>query len=192
MIKMTYKGATTSYDVEVNAIKENVVEIRSTLNIPVMEVGFTLNNGIESFDYSAYKTLYRQQDGSLQYSNNGEKWEEPTKTVIVSVIWDDNDDKAGKRPESVRCSVLDNEKAVGKITLKPKTDWQHIYKNVPVSHVYSIVPEQIDRYDLEVVGTTATYTIVKPYEPDVDTQISDLNDMVAELDERVYALEGGK
>lgn len=191
MLRMTYLEATTSYDVEINAIKENVIEVSSTTIIPVMETGFTLTDGTEVYDYSLYKTLYRKMDGKLQYSNNGEVWSEPTKVVTIMADWEDDEDILDRRPDSVKVTILDNEQAIGNITLKAKNDWMQIYKDVPVSHTYTIVPKDVDGYTKEVEDTTVVYTVDRPYEPSVDEQLSELTDMVTELDERVYALEEG-
>lgn len=188
-MKLTYIGEPISYDVDISAIKTNVIQAKGSTLIP-KETGFTLvDDNMNEYDYSAYSTLYRTIEGGYQYSNNGEVWVEPTKIVIVQAIWNDGEDAKGTRPSSVKVGVFDNEQSIGNVTLNAKNNWSKMYENVPQSHVYTITAPDCTGYDKTIIDTTVTYDIQQAYEPTVEEQLEELTDMVIDLDERVYALE---
>lgn len=189
-MKLTYIGEAISYDVEIKAIKSNVLQVTGA-GLMMKESGFILNDGIYDYDYSAYSTLYRTVTGGYQYSNDGEVWIEPTKAVLVSAEWNDRDDEKKTRPSSVKITVFDNQQSIGAVTLNAKNEWSKEYSNVPESHEYTISAPEISGYTREVSDTTVTYSIVQPYEPSVENQLEELMAAVIDLDERVYNLEGG-
>lgn len=190
-MKLTYIGEAISYDVEVSAIKDNVVQVVGN-GLMMRETGFTLSDGVNEYDYSAYNTLYKTVDRGYQYSNDGSVWVEPTKSVTVEAVWSDGGNDRGTRPSSVKVSVFDNETSIGSVTLNPKNNWTKVYENVPESHTYSITAPNVDGYTKEVEDTMVIYSVQPPYEPSVTEQLSELTDMVIDLDERVYALEEGE
>ena len=190
-MQLTYIGETTPYEVQVNAIKNNVIEVLG-VGLPMRETGFTLFDGEFTYDYSAYSTLYRTVGEGFQYSNDGEIWVEPTKSVTVQITWMDDDDILGLRPSSVKVTVTDGGSTVGTVTLKESNNWTKVYTDVPVSHDYEVSAPEVEQYNMSVVGTYITYAVEMPYEPTVEEQLEELTDMVIELDERVYVLEGGE
>lgn len=189
-MKLVYVGTKTKYEVEVKAIKANVLEVDGDL--PMKEVGFTLidDDKIE-YDYTAYRTLYRSVEGGYQFSNDGEVWDEPTKTVTVAAAWNDKDDYEGLRPESVTVRVFDGEIFIEDVILCEENEWKKDYDDVPESHTFAVEAVDVDNYEMAVSGTTVTYTMEAPYEPSTDEVIGELTDMIIELDERVSALEEG-
>lgn len=189
IMKLTYIGESISYDVDIAAIKTNVIQALGS-NLIAKETGFMLTDDAgNEYDYSAYSTLYRTVDGGFQFSNDGEVWVEPTKNVIVNIIWMDDDNILKLRPSSVKVNVFDNEQSIGTVTLNDKNNWTKIYENVPVSHEYTVTAGNINQYERIISGTTITYAIDQPYEPTIEEQLEELTDFVTELDERVYALE---
>lgn len=189
-MKLIYAGTTTQYMVDVAAIKGNVIQVLGSL--PMKEKGFKLidDEGTE-YDYSKFKTLYREVEGGYQYSNDGETWEEPTKEVTVAVDWHDDNNKEGYRPGMVTVTVIDGDTAIDNLRLSESNNWQKTYTDVPVSHVYTITASNIANYKLTVNETTADYELETPKEPTVEEMLAELTNIVLELDERVYALEGG-
>lgn len=188
-LKLTYVDTSISYDVEVAAIKSNVIQVTGD-KLVMKESGFTLVDEADNeYDYTAYSTLYRTVDKGFQYSNDGEVWVEPTKTVTVQVTWVDDENTKKTRPSSLKIEVFDNEESIGTVALNAKNSWTKTYENVPVSHEYTITAPEVDGYDREINGTYVNYSIQQAYEPTVDEQLSELTDMVVDLDERVYALE---
>ena len=189
-MKLTYIGEAISYDVEIKAIKSNVLQVTGP-GLMMKETGFILNDGVNDYDYSAYSTLYRTVNYGYQYSNNGEIWVEPTKTVTVSAEWNDDGDIRGVRPSSVKVSVFDNETSIGTVTLNAKNEWTKEYVNVPESHIYTISAPDVNEYTRDIENTTVIYNMVRPYEPSVAEQLDELTNAIIDLDERVYNLEGG-
>ena len=189
-MKLTYKGEKTQYEVSVQAIKINVLEVDG--NLPMKEKGFILTDedGVE-YDYTAYKTLYRAITGGYQFSNNGEVWDEPTRTITVSILWRDADDAEGYRPESVPVVVRDGETIIDEILLSDENEWMNQYPDVPESHDYSVEADDIVNYNLEISGTTVTYSLEAPLEPTMEEMMSELMDYCIDLDERVSAREEG-
>ena len=189
-MKLTYIGEAVSYDVNVKAIKVNVIEVTGS-NLVMKESGFTLTDDAHNvYDYSAYSTLYRTVINGFQYSNDGSIWIEPTKTVYVQANWEDGGNTE-LRPSSVKVSVFDNEQSVGNTTLNEKNNWTKVYENVPSSHYYTITAPDVKGYDKAINGSYVTYSIPMPYEPSYEEQLEELNAAVIDLDERVYELEGG-
>ena len=163
-MKLIYLGESISYDVDIAAIKINVIQALGASLIP-KESGFTLIDDMgNEYDYSAYSTIYRTIEGGYQYSNNGEIWVEPTKEIIIQVFWNDNNDEEKKRPSSIKLDVFDNEEAIGTVTLNAKNNWTKKYENVPFSHNYTIMAPDCKGYEKYVMGTTVAYNLIYPEE----------------------------
>lgn len=80
MLKMNYIGGSTVYPVEFSTISNNVVELKG--DFPVLTTGFALSrpDHDDSWDYSAYTTIYREIDGGAQFSNDGSIYTPPEPT----------------------------------------------------------------------------------------------------------------
>lgn len=190
-MKLIYAGTSTQYEVELTAIKSNVIQVIGSL--PMKEKGFKIidNEGNE-YDYSAFKTLYKNVEGGYQYSNDGEVWTEPTKEVIVSIQWDDDGNMEGLRPNSVTVTVVDNDTVIEKLKLSETNSWSKTYEGVPESHQYLLKVPSVDDYTYTIQDTLVTYSLEKAKEPTVEEMLKELTNMVLDLDERVHKLEGGK
>ena len=70
MLKLKYIGLKTEYDVEFSNLTKNIVQIKGTL--PANTNGFTLSRAgkDDNWDYSGYKTIYRELDGVIKFSND--------------------------------------------------------------------------------------------------------------------------
>ena len=187
---LKYIGVPETYSATIMAVESNVVQV-SGPSLTMHESGFTItdDNGNE-FDYTAFSTLYRTiEQGTYQYSNDGAVYTEPTKTVTVKIEWDDDEESASVRPANVKVQVVDGTHSLGTVTLNAKNNWSKVYEDVPVSHEYTVGAPDIDRYDKVIDGTLITYELQSPYEPTIEDQISIILEAIAELDERVHALE---
>ena len=190
-MKLVYVGEKTQYTVELKAILPNVIEVSG--NYPMKEKGFDIicDDG-SVLDYRAYSTLYRTiQTGVYQFSNDGTHWEEPTHDIVVSVTWMDDEDYEELRPESVDVTVKFGDETVEVLTLSSETEWKKTYPNLPMSVSYTVEADDVDNYNMEITGTTVTYKMEKPLEPTISEQLAEIQDMLIDLDERVYNLEGG-
>lgn len=77
MLKLKYLNTDNVYEVYFNFVSEHIVEIVG--NLPICAVGFTLSRPDynDNWDYSDYKTIYREINGGVQFSNDGSVYEEP-------------------------------------------------------------------------------------------------------------------
>lgn len=163
---------------ELKAISTNVIQIVGN-SIPENKKGFIAD---EEFDYSTFKTIYRVVEDGVQFSDDKSVWVEPTKDVIVSVSWEN--DNYSERPKSVELVVNDES-----VTLTEEYNWRKEYIGVPKSAPYVInSAEDVLGYEKEIYKTKVRY-FVPNVEPNTQEQLDNLYDVVCELDERVYALE---
>ena len=158
-VKLTYIGEAISYDVDISAIKANVVQALGSNLVP-KESGFMLlDEAGNQYDYSAYSTIYRTVEGGYQFSNNGEIWVEPAVPVSVRAVWIDSEDAEELRPTSVKVNVFDDGEPIGTVTLNAKNGWVKKYENVPVSHTYTITAPDVENYSKQVIGTEVHYIV---------------------------------
>ena len=77
MLIMKYCGSKTVYEVGFSKISPHVVQVIG--DIPVKDKGFTLSRdqSEEDWDYRDYKTVYRQIDGGVQFSDDGSVYVAP-------------------------------------------------------------------------------------------------------------------
>ena len=60
---------------------------------------------------------------------------EPEKTqVSVTKVWEDQENAAEKRPESISVTLLADGEAVGTATLNPGNGWSYTWKDLPKNH----------------------------------------------------------
>ena len=71
MLNLTYIGEKTVHKVEFNIINPHIVSIKGSLSAKTK--GFVLSREGESdnWDYSAYNTIYRHQEGEILFSSDG-------------------------------------------------------------------------------------------------------------------------
>ena len=77
MLIMKYCGSKTVYEVGFSKISPHVVQVIG--DIPVKDKGFTLSRdeSEDDWDYRDYKTVYRQIDGGVQFSDDGSVYVAP-------------------------------------------------------------------------------------------------------------------
>ena len=73
-----------------------------------------------------------------------------TITKTVSKIWDDDDDAAGYRPESVRIVLYADNTPVREVILNESNNWTHTWIDLPQGPVYTVREEPVPpRYSVE-------------------------------------------
>lgn len=85
MIQLRYRGEKTAYPVTFKKISKNIVQVTGSL--PAKSKGFICHRvGIADIlgDYSEYKTVYRQIDGGVQFSNDGSVYAVPVPSVTFT------------------------------------------------------------------------------------------------------------
>ena len=77
MLNMKYIGLKPVYEVEFSRISQHIVQIIG--DIPAKDKGFTLSRdeAEDEWDYKNFKTVYRQIDGGVQFSDDGSVYVAP-------------------------------------------------------------------------------------------------------------------
>lgn len=183
MLVLQYLNSDKKYEIEFTKTSEHVVTIKG--EFPVKLDGFTLSRkGFDDkWDYSKYVTLYRDIEGGAQFSDDGSEYVEPTKNVIVSVVWNDGDNAREIRPDHVDVQVNINEEKYEIIRLSDENDWQKEYDKVLAKDIYTIEASSVADYDKEIYGTTVTYStdVPQPYVPTIE----ELSEAIVDIYEMV-------
>lgn len=84
MLRLRYFGEEESHLVDVDVRNDHIVQI--TGDMPVKRTGFYLSRlqREDNWDYTAYKTVYRETDGGVQFSNDGSVYVPPVPAVTFS------------------------------------------------------------------------------------------------------------
>lgn len=77
MLNMKYTGLNPVYEVEFSRISQHVVQLIG--EIPAKDKGFTLSRdeSEDEWDYKNFKTVYRQLDNGVQFSDDGSVYVAP-------------------------------------------------------------------------------------------------------------------
>ena len=90
-------------------------------------------------------------------------WNQYIYMLQINKVWEDNDDAAGKRPDSVDVKVLGNGTEIGTVTLTKDEGWKKLYVMATgeadlVLTCEEIVPEGYTLKDMSRTGNTVTLT----------------------------------
>ena len=121
--------------------------------------------------------------------------------ISVTKVWEDNNDKAGVRPESVTISLLADGKDANKaIVLNAEKNWKGTFEALPKLNEegkeieYTIREEEVTGYTVAIEGDSAKgFTVTNSYEEEIveTTDIpvtkiwNDLNNVVKQRPEKV-------
>ncbi len=78
--------------------------------------------------------------------------EDNVKNITVTKLWNDNDDYAGKRPESVVVTLKKDGKAYKTAELNDECNWKYVFENLPADSLYAVEEEQVDSYEPSYEG----------------------------------------
>lgn len=100
----------------------------------------------------------------------GEPIEETTKNILVQLIWDDNENQDGNRPDSVTLVLYANGVNLDPVTISAAEGWSHTFTDLPIYDEdngeeinYTITQRPIDSYTPIFTG----YTIREDYTPEI-------------------------
>lgn len=195
MSKIIFNDGEELRNVEIKGLESNLIELNGTT--VENESGFKVPrfyNPELFFDYSEFNTVYKVNEYSVIYSNDGSVWVEPpappipTHDVTVSVSWDV---VTLEIPESLDVTIFVDDEELEVITLSEENDWQHVYEEIPEGIEYTVDAEDLDEFEKSISGTSISYVEPRPEEPSVQEQLDLLAEMCLDLDDRVYALEEG-
>ena len=93
--------------------------------------------------------------------------ETDTKAIRVVKWWADNMDAAGKRPASIRVTLLRDGVPYRKVALSAANNWQHRFHSLPASGSYAVQEETVADYQVEYVSEADVWTIINTYQKPV-------------------------
>ena len=137
---------------------------------------------VEDQDYDTFKTQVKT-DTTGSSSTTTEVTPEPTaevnqmpKSVSGRKIWDDNNDAAGKRPESIVVRLLQNGTLYQEKRVSAADNWAYVFNGLPMydlatgaEYNYTISEQPVDSY----YGRTVNTDLVNKYMPDGTTFVED-------------------
>ena len=101
---------------------------------------------------------------------------EDTKNFKVTKTWDDDNDKAGKRPKSITVYLLNNGERYNGMsaTLNEENNWTYTFENLPMADAnYSVEEGEVEHYQSTVLTDGWQATINNKYVTNPNDNISD-------------------
>ena len=183
MLIVKFGNSSKEYPIEFIYHSANVVELLGYVGSN--RSGFNLYSidGAHIGDYSEFKTVYRNQEKSTWFSNDGSHYIPPKKDVTVAIIWNDSENLE-HRPESVDVSVVVNGKLFDTQTLSEENDWKYTYEQVSADDKYEAACPEYDYYTMVISGTTITYTYTEP-QPSIEERLDAVEELADETFETV-------
>lgn len=183
MLIAKFGNSSKEYPIEFIYHSANVVELLGYVGSN--KSGFNLYSIDGAFigDYSDFKTVYRNQEKSTWFSNDGSHYIPPKKDVTVAIIWNDEENPE-HRPESVDVSVVVNGSLFDTQTLSEENDWKHTYEQVSADDKYEVACPEYEYYTLVISATTITYTYTEP-QPSIEERLDAVEELAEETFETV-------
>ena len=110
------------------------------------------------------ETVDADENATVTFTNTGKEESEPeaeTTKIAVKKIWDDNDNSAGRRPDSITVYLMQDENVMKNITLNGDNGWQAEFDNLDVyqedgktKYTYSVQEEKVNGYISKVAEST--------------------------------------
>lgn len=110
------------------------------------------------------ETVDADENATVTFTNTGKEESEPeaeTTKMAVKKIWNDNDNSAGRRPDSITLYLMQDENVMKNITLNGDNGWQAEFDNLDVyqedgktKYTYSVQEEKVDGYISKVAEST--------------------------------------
>lgn len=183
MLIAKFGNSSKEYPIEFIYHSANVVELLGYVGSN--KSGFNLYSidGAHIGDYSDFKTIYRNQENSTWFSDDGSRYIPPKKDVTVAIMWNDSENPE-HRPESVDVSVVVNGSLFDTQTLSEENDWKYTYEQVSADDKYEVACPEFEYYTLVISGTTITYTYTEP-QPSIEERLDAVEELADETFETV-------
>ena len=86
--------------------------------------------------------------------------------ISGSIVWDDNNDANGVRPENVTVKLMNGETVVLTQNASIVSEWQFSFTNLPITDEnglidYTVMVDDVEGYTKSVDGTTITFTKIR-------------------------------
>ena len=139
--------------------------------------GYHLDQSNVKFTLDKSNSADNSHPWNIKVSNT--KKDIPTVTIEGTKAWEDNDNAAGKRPESITLHLLANGKEVATVQTSKSQDWKYHFGKQPVNDsngkaiVYTVTEDAAEGYQFQqekpktsdgsmVINVKNTYDIKKP------------------------------
>lgn len=137
-----------------SAVTENGKASFSDLDLGIWIV-FCEEDGKYTFN-PYFVFLPYESGGKLYYEITSSPKAEDSNPNLINIYvvkkWDDKNNAAKKRPESVTIELLDGEKAISSAVLNEQNGWAHTFTDVSKDGIYSIKEKKVDNYTAEYNG----------------------------------------
>lgn len=159
MIKVRFSDSEEMLDVNFKNVSEHVVELKGDASEDTSGFELFTKKGEHLGDYKDFTTIYRKTNNAVQFSNDGSTWVEPTKTIVVSAVFNDGEMVGKEHPNKVKVTLMkDGEVLIKNLQLVKENGYTREYKDVPLDVTYSIsVADDVDGYEKQINGTTVYY-----------------------------------
>lgn len=141
-------------------------------NLPVYKDGNKIQYTVEEVSVEGYRTTIDKtvSTGSINF--------EVKNTLLTDIsgekTWDDNDNAANKRPDSITVKLIDNQSkaVVTTATATAANDWKYTFENVPKYNLdgseaeYTVVEEPVPCYTPQYSG----YNVKNIYHPEIEVK----------------------
>ena len=145
-----------------SAVTENGKAAFSDLDLGIWLV-FCEEDGKYTFN-PYFVFLPYESGGKLYYEITSSPKAEDSNPNLINVYvikkWDDNNNAAKKRPESVTIELLDGEKVIFSAVLNEQNGWAHTFTNVSKDGNYSVKEKKIENYTAKYNGDVSNGFIV--------------------------------
>ena len=90
------------------------------------------------------------------------------KNIAVFKEWDDNEDAAGKRPETISVTLSHNGTAIRSVALNEACGWAHTFLMLTADGVYTVEEAQVPNYTCNVEEVFEGFLLTNVYTPEPD------------------------
>lgn len=107
--------------------------------------------------------------------------------IPVKIVWIDNDNAYGKRPEKVDIELITGSFTIESAVVSASDSWEYTFTGVTANKTYSVTEQSVDGYTTTYSGNAKdgfviTNVYVKPVEPPVSEK-KDVNVLVVWMDD---------
>lgn len=142
-------------------------------------------------DVRAFDTLYKKNEDSLIFSNDGSIYVEPKKSVRIFAQFEEVTEDF--YPRDIEVIIFVNNKRTKVVFLNSANNWSYELTDLKPDDIVTIGIDVInysDFYNISIIGTTIYVRKKEGNEP--YDSIDDLYDIVVDLDDRVFNLESSE
>ena len=164
----------TIYDAVYVNRSDNICSIKFDGVIPdtdILTSGFYIINEYTGDNMSGdsfynFKTVYRNLSPIMQLSNDGSIYIPPTppkpqtKNIIVNVVWDDNNNEDGVRPDQINVDLYQDGIYVKTGTVTKKGGWKFDFGEFTVDKEYTISAKKVYDYTPSI----SLFTVIEKHE----------------------------